>query len=67
MRASKFLGYMIANRGIEVKIDQIEAVEHLRPQSNPKKVQVLTGMLAALNRFISKFADRCHPFYQLLK
>ena len=24
-------------------------------------------MLAALNRFISKFDDRCRPFYQLLK
>ena len=24
-------------------------------------------MLAVLNRFISKFADRCRPFYQLLK
>ena len=28
---------------------------------------MLIGMLAALNRFISKFADRCRPFYQLLK
>ena len=24
-------------------------------------------MLAALNRFISQFANRCRPFYQLLK
>ena len=24
-------------------------------------------MLAALNRFISKFSDCCRPFYQLLK
>ena len=24
-------------------------------------------MLATLNRFISKFSDRCRPFYQLLK
>ena len=24
-------------------------------------------MLAALNRFMSRFADRCRPFYQLLK
>ena len=24
-------------------------------------------MFAALNRFISKFSDRCRPFYQLLK
>ena len=24
-------------------------------------------MIAALNRFVSKLADRCQPFYQLLK
>ena len=64
---SKFLGYLITNRGIEANPDQIEAVNHLRPPSNPKEVQVLTGMLATLNRFISKFADRCRPFYQLLR
>ena len=28
---------------------------------------MLTRMLAALNRFISKFANRCRPFSQLLK
>ena len=47
--------------------DQIEVVKRLKPPSNSKEVQVLTGMLVALNRFISKFADRCRPFYQLLK
>ncbi|XP_075662971.1 uncharacterized protein LOC142632460 [Castanea sativa] len=65
--ARKFLGYLITKRGIEVNPDQIEAVKRLKPPSNLKKVQRLTGMLAALNRFISKFADRCRPFYQLLK
>ena len=39
----------------------------LKPPSNLKEVQVLTDRLTALNRFISKFADRCCPFYQLLK
>ena len=63
----KFLGYMITRQGIEINPDQIEAVEHLKPPSNPKEVQVLIGMLATLNRFISKFVDRCHPVYQLLK
>ena len=67
VRAGKFLGYLITSRGIEVNLDQIEAVNRLKPPSNPKEVQVLTGMLVALNRFISKFADRCRPFYQLLK
>ena len=28
---------------------------------------MLTDMLAALNQFISKFANRCHLVYQLLK
>jgi len=28
---------------------------------------VLIGMLAALNRFISRFANHCRPFYQLLR
>nr|XP_023895551.1 uncharacterized protein LOC112007441 [Quercus suber] len=46
---------------------EIKAVKRLNPPNSPKEVQVLTGMLAALNRFISKFADRCRLFYQLLK
>ena len=61
--ASKFLGYLITNRGIEINPDQIDAVRCLNPPSNPKEVQKLTEMLAALNRFISKFADHCQPFY----
>ena len=65
--AGKFLGYLITNRGIEVNPDQIEAMKCLGSRSNPKKVQVLTGMLATLNRFNSKFSDRFRPFYQLLK
>jgi len=55
--AGKFLGYLITKRGIEVNPDQIKAVKRLRSPSNPKEVQLLTEMLAALNRFISKFSD----------
>ena len=63
----KFLGYLITDRGIEINLDQIDAVKHLKPPSNSKEVQKLIGMLATLNRFISRFADHCRPFYQLLK
>ena len=34
----KFLGYMITRQGIEINPNQIEAVEHLKPPSNPKEV-----------------------------
>ena len=65
--AGKFLGCLITGWGIEVNPNQIEAVKCLKPLSNPNEVQMLTEILAALNRFISKFANRCRPFYQLLR
>ena len=59
----KFLGFMITHRGIEVNPDQIKAINDLHLPQNPKEVQRLTGMTAALNRFISRSADRCRPFF----
>ena len=62
----KFLGYMVTHREIEVNPDQIKAINNLQPPRNPKEVQKLTRMMAALNRFISRSADRCKPFFLLL-
>ena len=57
---------MVNHRGIEVSPDQIRAVNSLQPPRNPKEVQRLTGMIAALNRFISRSLDRFRPFYLLM-
>ena len=62
----KFLGYMVTHYGIEVNPDQIKAINNMQPPRNPKEVQKLTGMIATLNRFISRSADRCRPFFKLL-
>ena len=62
----KFLGYMVTHRRIELNPNQIKAINSLQPPRNPKEVQKLTGMTIALNRFISRSADRCRPFFQLL-
>ena len=64
--SGKFLGYMVTHRGIEVNPDQIRAINSLQPPRNPKEVQKLTGMMAALNRFISRSVERCRPFFLLL-
>ena len=64
--SGKFLGYMVTHRGIKVNPNQIKAINNLQPPRNPKEVQKLTGMMAALNRFISRSADRCRPFFLLL-
>ena len=57
---------MVTHRGIEVNPDQIKAINNMRTPRNPKEVQKLTGMVAALNRFISRSADRCRPFFLLI-
>ena len=64
--SGKFLGYMVTHRGIEVNSDQIKAINNLRSPRNPKEVQKLIGMAVALNRFISRSADRCRPFFLLI-
>ena len=64
--SGKFLGYMVTHRGIKVSPDQIRAIHSLQPPPNPKEVQKLTGMIAALNRFISRSANRCRLFFLLL-
>lgn len=63
----KFVGYMITRNGIKVNPNQIMAIQRLHPPNNPKEVQKLTGLIAALNRFVSRLVDKCQPFYQLLK
>ena len=61
--SGKFLSYMVTYFGIEVDLNQIRAINNLQPPQNPKKVQKLIGMTVALNRFISRLADRCRPFF----
>ncbi|XP_058210020.1 uncharacterized protein LOC131322641 [Rhododendron vialii] len=56
--SGKFLGYLVARRGIEADSNQISAIQQLKPPSTPWEFQKLTGMAAALNRFISRSSDK---------
>ena len=64
--SGKLLGYMVTHWRIEINPDQVKAINSLQPPWNPKEVQKLTGMTTALNRFISRFANRCRPFFLLM-
>ncbi|KFK39802.1 hypothetical protein AALP_AA3G290100, partial [Arabis alpina] len=65
--SGEFLGYIVAQRGIEANPKQIAAIANLPSPKNKREVQRLTGRIAALNRFISRSTDRSLPFYQLLR
>ncbi|XP_012846871.1 PREDICTED: uncharacterized protein LOC105966839 [Erythranthe guttata] len=67
VRAGNFLGYMVTERGIEVNPEKVQAVLGMRSPRTVKEVQVLTGRMAALGRFISGSAARSLPFFEVLK
>lgn len=65
--SGKFLGYLVSGRRIKANLAQFLAIEKLAVPHNKRDVQRLAGMATALNRFISRSSDKCHPFFQLLK
>ena len=67
VRRGKLLGCMITERGIEANIEKIEAIRQMQPPNTKKGVQKLKGRLASLNRFISRSAEKCLPFFKALK
>ncbi|KAI5327945.1 hypothetical protein L3X38_027341 [Prunus dulcis] len=50
-------------RGIEHNPSKVEALRDMPDPRTPRDVQVLTGRIAALSRFISRSSDRCEPLY----
>jgi hypothetical protein len=65
--SGKLLGYMVSSRGIDANTKKVEAIDKLQPPRMRKEIQKLAGMMAALNRFISKLGERGMPFYKLLR
>jgi hypothetical protein len=67
VRQGKILGYLVSHRGIEANPTKIQAIINMTPPQSARDVQRLTCRLAALNRFISKSAERSLPFLRTLR
>ncbi|CAJ2667015.1 unnamed protein product [Trifolium pratense] len=67
VRAGKFLGFYLTERGIEANPDKCKAFAELPTPSDKKSIQTLNGMLTSLSRFVSKSAQHALPFFKLLK
>jgi len=61
------LGYIIGPKGIRANPKKMKAIISMVEPSTKKEVQKLTGRIAALNRFISKSAERSLPFFKALR
>ncbi|GKA21796.1 reverse transcriptase domain-containing protein [Tanacetum coccineum] len=63
----KFLGYIITSEGISANPKKAKVVVNMPSPSNLKQMQRLSGKLAALNRFLSKAAEKALPCLDTLK
>jgi hypothetical protein len=61
------IDFIVSHRGIEANPEKIEAIMKMEAPRSQKKVQRLTGCMAALSRFISRLGEKGFPFYKLLK
>jgi hypothetical protein len=58
---------MVGHRGIEANPAKVDAIRNMARPCNKKDVIMLSGMMAALGRFISKLGEKGLPFFKLLK
>jgi hypothetical protein len=62
----KILGCLISAKRIEANPNKIRAIREME-EPKTKDIQKLNGRVAALNRFISRFAEWSLPFFKALK
>jgi len=55
---SRFLGFMLTQRGIEANPEKCKAIIKMRSPTNIKEVQRLIGRLTAISRFLPKLAEQ---------
>jgi hypothetical protein len=63
----KILGFLVSVKSIKVNPDKIKAIREMEEPKTKKDIQKLNGRVAALNRFISRSAERSLPFFKVLK
>lgn len=61
-----FLGHVISKKAIEDHPKLVKAIKEVPEPISRKDVQVLSGRVAALSRFVSRMTDRCFPFFKIL-
>jgi hypothetical protein len=65
--SGKLLGFMVSHRGIKANPTKVDAIRRMNRPIGEKDVMKLTGMMAALGRFISELGEKGLPFFKLLK
>ncbi|GAU46913.1 hypothetical protein TSUD_402940, partial [Trifolium subterraneum] len=67
VKAGKFLGFYLTERGIEANPDKCRAFFDYPTPKSKKSIQTLNGMLTSMARFVAKSAQHALPLFRLLR
>ncbi|GAU32568.1 hypothetical protein TSUD_218260 [Trifolium subterraneum] len=67
IRAGKFLGFYLTERGIDANPDKCRAFTEFPTPNDKMSIQTLNGMLTALSRFVAKSAQHTLHIFKLLR
>ncbi|GAU34117.1 hypothetical protein TSUD_65960 [Trifolium subterraneum] len=67
VKARKFLGFYLTERGIEANPDKCRAFFDYPTPKSKKSIQTLNGMLTSMARFVAKSAQHALPLFKLLR
>ncbi|GAU25741.1 hypothetical protein TSUD_216720 [Trifolium subterraneum] len=67
VKAEKFLGFYLTERGIEANPDKCRAFFDYPTPKSKKFIQTLNGMLTSMARFVAKSVQHALPLFKLLR
>ncbi|GAU41009.1 hypothetical protein TSUD_178480 [Trifolium subterraneum] len=67
VKAGKFLGFYLTERGIEANPDKCIAFFDYPTPKSKKSIQTMNGMLTSMARFVAKSAQHALPLFKLLR
>ncbi|GAU28915.1 hypothetical protein TSUD_59270, partial [Trifolium subterraneum] len=67
VKAGKFLGFYLTERGIEANPDKCRAFFDYPTPKSKKSIETLNGMLTSMARFVAKSAQHALPLFKLLR
>ena len=63
----KFLGHIISKNGIELNLNEIEAINNLKIPTNVHELRRVLGLFNFVTKFIPKAQENLSPMNELLK
>ena len=64
--SGKLLGLIMSEKGIEVDLDKVKAIQSLPPSQTQKKMKSFLGKLNFIAWFISQLTSKCNSIFRLL-